>query len=122
MQMHGISEIVGKLSAIEQRISMIENDDDDDDDDDPENELGALGTLFASPEIKSMLMQGLMTMFTKKPQTMAVAGIPENDDEKLKVALEILKKNVPDLADKLLKLADMSVNESIKFQMLIKML
>jgi hypothetical protein len=122
MQVHGISEIVGKLSAIEQRISMIENDDDDDDDDDPENELGALGTLFASPEIKSMLMQGLMTMFTKKPQTMAVAGIPENDDEKLKVALEILKKNVPDLADKLLKLADMSVNESIKFQMLIKML
>jgi hypothetical protein len=120
MQMQGLGELIGKLNTIEQRLALMEQDDDDDDDDQPED-VGGLGSLLTSPEIKSMLMQGLISMFGKK-QPVAVAGIPENEDEKLKVALEVLKKNVPDLADKLLKLADMSVNESVKFQMLIKML
>jgi hypothetical protein len=117
--------ILAKLNAIEQRINLIENDDDDDDNDDeqPNNELGTLGTLINNPQVQTMLIQGIMNIFnTKSPQTVAVAGIPETEDEKIKVALEVLIKNVPNLGDKLLKLADMSVNESTKFKMLLTFL
>jgi hypothetical protein len=114
--------IIAKLNAIEQRINLIEEDEEEEEEEE-NNDLGALGNLINNPQLQTLLMQGIMNIFNnKKPQMSAVAGIPEDQNEKIKVALEVLQKNVPDLGDKLLKLADMSVNESVKFQMLIKML
>lgn len=120
MQIAGVNELIGKLNAIEQKLALMESEDEDEDDHAEEN--NGIGALFNNPQIQSMLMQGIMNMFTQKPQMSAVAGIPENSDDKLKVALEILQKNVPDLSDKLLKLADMSIKEPTKFNMLLKLL
>lgn len=115
--------ILAKLNAIEQRINLMENEEDDEEEIKPESDMGALGVIMNNPQIQTMLIQGLMNIFNaKKPQTVAVAGIPEADEEKIKVALEVLTKNVPNLGDKLLKLADMSINESGKFKMLLNFL
>jgi hypothetical protein len=120
MQIAGVNELIGKLNAIEQKLALMESEDEDEDEQSEEN-IG-IGALFNNPQIQNMLMQGIMNMFTQKPQMSAVAGIPDNNDEKLKVAIEILQKNVPNLADKLLKLADMSVQEPTKFKMLLNLL
>jgi hypothetical protein len=120
MQITGVNELIGKLNAIEQKLALLDSEDDDDDIE--EEQSNGIGALFNNPQIQNMLMQGIMNMFTQKPQMSAVAGIPDNTDDKLKVALEILQKNVPDLADKLLKLADMSVQEPTKFKMLLNFL
>ena len=115
------SELMTKLNVIEQRLAMMEEDDDEEEDDQPE-QIQGIGNLFNNPHVQNMLLQGIMSMFSK-PQGAAVAGINDTpEDHKIKVAIETLQSKVPDLGDKLLKLADMSVNESAKFQMLIKML
>lgn len=116
----GNHELLAKLNAIEQRIAMMEEEEEEEDQ--PEQMQG-IGALFSNPQIQNMLMQGLINMFNGKPKPAAVAGINETpEDQKILVAIETLQKSVPDLGDKLLKLADMSINESVKFQMLIKML
>lgn len=114
------AELLAKLNIIEQRLAMMEEDKDEDEDQ-PEQVQG-IGAFLNNPQIQNMLMQGLMNMFTK-PQGAAVAGINEaTEDQKIKVAIETLQQNVPNLGDKLLKLADMSVNESAKFKMLLNLL
>ena len=121
-QQSGVNhELMTKLNMIEQRLAML--DEDDEDEDDQPEEVQGIGAFLSNPQIQNMLMQGLMNMLNGKPKAAAVAGINDTPEEqKIKVAIETLQSKVPDLGDKLLKLAEMSVNESVKFQMLIKML
>lgn len=114
-------ELMTKLNMIEQRLAML--DEDDEDEEDQPEQVQGVGAFLSNPQIQNMLMQGLMNMLNGKPKAAAVAGINDTTEEqKIKVAIETLQSKVPDLGDKLLKLAEMSVNESVKFQMLIKML
>ena len=121
-QQSGVNhELMTKLNMIEQRLAML--DEDDEDEEDQPEEVQGIGAFLSNPQIQNMLMQGLMNMLNGKPKAAAVAGINDTPEEqKIKVAIETLQSKVPDLGDKLLKLAEMSVNESVKFQMLIKML
>jgi hypothetical protein len=116
------SELLNKLNAIEHKLALLEYQEEEEEEEEQSEKMQGIGALFNNPQVQQMLVQGIINMFTPV-QGSAVAGINESSEsEKIKIAIEILQKSVPDLGDKLQKLADMSINEKIKFQMLIKML
>lgn len=115
------NEILSRLRGLEEKLEMLENDDEDDEDDQPNDMVSGL---LNNPQVKNILFGMLANVLTpQKPQGMA--GIPDvkpTDDEKIKAAIEILKDKTPDLADKLLKLAELSINNPSQYQWLVKML
>lgn len=116
------NEILSRLRGLEEKLQMIE-DDENEEDEEPEDNI--LGSILNNPQMKQMLMGVMANLLTpNKPQ--AIAGIKENnstdEDEKIKIALDILKQHTPQLGDKLLKLSDMAINNNSQYQMLIKML
>lgn len=121
------NEILEKLNGIESRIAAIETDEDieDDEDDKPTGINGIIDTLLQNEQIQ-MAMVGAVTSFLGKfmPQNkpMGIAGIPEEQDEKIIGAIAILKQHDAQLGDDLLKLADMAENNNGQFNFLLSML
>jgi formate dehydrogenase maturation protein FdhE len=115
------NEILSRLRGLEEKLEMLE----DDEEEEETEEKNVLTGLLNNPQMQSMLMGILANVLApSKPQ--AVAGIKEvnatDNDEKIKVAIDILKSNTENLGDKLIKLADMSVNNPAQYNMLVKML
>lgn len=116
----GMDAVMGKLNALEQRLAMQEAQDDDDDDE-PE-ETNILNGIINSPQMQNLLLNVIANAFTgNKPA--AVAGVPDQDKQNLLTeALQILKKNDPDLEMDLYKLATISEQNPEQFKFLISML
>ena len=117
------------LERINSRLDALENniDDDDDIEDDEPQQSGFVGLIdqaLKSEEMQKMLITGLMGLANKfmQPKTMAVAGIPEEQDIKISQAIEILKKHDNNLGDDLLKLADIADKDINQFNFLLSML
>jgi len=115
------NEILSRLRGLEEKLEMLE----DEEEEEETEEKNVLTGLLNNPQMQSMLMGILANVLApSKPQ--AVAGIKEvnatDDDQKIKVAIDILKANTENLGDKLIKLADMSVNNPEQYNMLVKML
>lgn len=123
--------ILEKLNGIESRIAAIESDDEDSDEQSEEKPKGILGmveNLLQNEQIQ-MAMAGIVTNFigkilTPKDSTkqMALAGIPEEQDEKILLAINILKQHNEFLGDDLLKLSEMAVSNNGQFNFLLSML
>jgi hypothetical protein len=60
--------------------------------------------------------------FMPQNKPMGIAGIPEEQDEKIIGAIAILKQHDANLGDDLMKLADMAQNNNGQFNFLISML
>jgi hypothetical protein len=78
--------------------------------------------------MKNIIFGMLANVMTNNNKPQAMAGIPVNteidvkEEEKIAAAIEILKEKTPDLGNKLLKLADMSINNEQQYNWLVKML
>lgn len=117
--------ILQKLNGIESRINAIEDEDIEDEEEKPAGITGIIDTLLQNEQIQ-IAMVGAVTSFLGKfmPQNkpMALAGIPEEQDEKIIGAIAILKQHDANLGDDLMKLADMAENNNGQFNFLISML
>jgi len=117
--------ILQKLNGIESRINAIEDEDIEEVEEKPAGINGIIDTLLQNEQIQ-IAMIGAVTSFLGKymPQNkpMALAGIPEEQDEKIIGAIAILKQHNANLGDDLMKLADMAQNNNGQFNFLISML
>jgi glucan phosphorylase len=97
---------------------------DDNDDDDDEKESGIMGLInheLYGPMIATAI-SGIVSKFLPAPAPTALAGIPDEQNEKINQAIAILKNYDINLGDHLLKLADIAQNNNAQFNMLLKML
>lgn len=122
--------ILEKLNGIESRIAAIETDEDENEsvEEKPKGILGMVENLLQNEQIQ-MAMAGIVTNFigkilTPKDSTkqMSLAGIPEEQDEKILLAVNILKQHDEFLGDDLIKLSEMAVTNNGQFNFLISML
>lgn len=120
-------DLIAKMNALEQRLAMKEAEEAEEEEEEEEaEETNILNGILNSPQVKNVLVNILANMVTPK-QPVAVAGVPgietETDKQNLLIeALEILKKNDPELETDLYKLASISENDPAFFKMLVGML
>ena len=118
-------DLIAKINALEQRLAMKEAEETEEEEEEEEpEENNILNGLLNSPQVKNVLVNILANMVTPK-QPVAVAGVPETETDKQNLlieALEILKKNDPELETDLYKLATISENDPAFFKMLVGML
>jgi hypothetical protein len=115
----GYHELIAKMNALEQRLAMQEIEEEEEE----EEEETGIGSILNSPQMKNVLMNVVANFLTPK-QPVAVAGVPDETDKTnlLQEALQILKKNDPELEMDLYKLATISEQQPDFFKMLIGML
>jgi hypothetical protein len=116
---NGYNELIAKMNALEQRLAMQEIEEEEEE----EEEETGIGSILNSPQMKNVLMNVVANFLTPK-QPVAVAGVPDETDKSnlLQEALQILKKNDPELEMDLYKLATISEQQPDFFKMLIGML
>lgn len=124
---HINNEILSKLRGLEEKILELESEEvEEEEEEQPENNF--IGSILNSPQMKNLIFGMLANVMTNNNKPQAMAGIPVNteidvkEEEKIAAAIEILKEKTPDLGDKLLKLADMSINNTQQYNWLVKML
>ena len=124
------NEILSKLKALEEKITSLEADEEDEEDEDDNNNNDFLSGIMKNPQVQSMFMGFINNLFQPK-KAQAMAGIPETEnklpieateEEKINTAIEILAKNTTNLGDKLLKLAQMSIENPSQYYMLVRLL
>lgn len=120
--------ILEKLNGIESRIAAIESDDEETEEEEaPKGVMGMVENLLQNEQIQ-MAMAGIVTNFLgkilapKDNKQMALAGIPEEQDEKILLAINILKQHDEFLGDDLIKLSEMAVSNNGQFNFLLSML
>lgn len=124
-QPRGKSALLARISALEEQIS----GNDDNKDEKPRGIQGMIGSLLERPDIQERLIQtvtGIVSnIFGQQKPIAAMAGIPQgqpqaqqqegsaydalpaDQQDKIKMAMEVLMKRDPLLGDHLLKLAQM---------------
>jgi len=122
------NEILSKLKALEEKISYMESDEEEEEEEKPDFIAG----LMNNPQIQSLIMGFIGNLFNNNnTKLQAMAGIPETEskltteateEEKIATAIEILSKNTTNLGDKLLKLAQMSIDNPSQYYMLVRLL
>jgi hypothetical protein len=110
------------LAVLSSKVAAIEAANEIEEDEEDEAAPDAIGSLLQNPQLQAMAINFLSGILAPKPnaQPAAVAGIPE--DTQLQNAIEILKKNDPQVSDHLYKLAQLSEKNPAFFQTLIGML
>lgn len=117
--------ILQKLNGIESRINAIEEEDIEEEEEKPAGITGIIDTLLQNEQIQIAMVgavTSLLGKFMPQNKPMAIAGIPEEQDEKIIGAIAILKQHDANLGDDLMKLADMAENNNGQFNFLISML
>jgi len=118
--------ILQKLNGIESRINAIEEDDEEILEEEKPNGInGIIDTLLQNEQIQIAMVgavTSLLGKFMPQNKPMTLAGIPEEQDEKIIGAIAILKQHDANLGDDLMKLADMAENNNGQFNFLISML
>lgn len=127
-QNNSSNAILEKLTGIESRLNAIEEDEVEEEVEKPKGIVGYIDTLLQNEQIQ-MAVAGIVTNFlgkilTPKDSTkqMALAGIPEEQDEKILLAINILKQHDECLGDDLIKLSEMAVTNNGQFNFLLSML
>lgn len=117
--MHVISSLESKLAAIEMKLA---DDEEDEEIEDPE-ENNFLNGIMKNPQIQSLIMAGISNLF--KPNGTKVtnlAGVIDENENKLEKALEILSQYDDQLENDLYLLAMLAEKDPMQFNFLIKML
>jgi hypothetical protein len=118
--MNEISALRSEIAALKMQQEM-----DDDEDDEPEEE-NFLAGLMKQPQVQTMILSQLSSLFAPTQKVTHVAGIldeAENDqDEKINEAIERLKKHDTQLGDDLLRLCEIAEQDPMQWKMLLKML
>jgi hypothetical protein len=118
--MNEISALRSEIAALKMQQEM-----DDDEDDEPEEE-NFLAGLMKQPQVQTMILSQLSSLFAPTQKVTHVAGIlneAENDqDEKIDEAIERLKKHDTQLGDDLLRLCEIAEQDPMQWKMLLKML
>jgi hypothetical protein len=118
--MNEISALRSEIAALKMQQEM-----DDDEDDEPEEE-NFLAGLMKQPQVQTMILSQLSSLFAPTQKVTHVAGIldeAENDqDEKIDEAIERLKKHDNQLGDDLLRLCEIAEQDPMQWKMLLKML
>jgi len=126
-QNNSSNAILEKLTGIESRLNAIEEEDVEEEVEQPKGIAGYVETLLQNEQIQSA-MAGIVTNFLgkilapKMSNQMALAGIPEEQDEKILLAINILKQHDECLGDDLIKLSEMAVTNNGQFNFLLSML
>ena len=124
-QNNSSNAILEKLTGIESRLNAIEEEEEEVEQ--PKGIAGYVETLLQNEQIQSA-MAGIVTNFLgkilapKMSNQMALAGIPEEQDEKILLAINILKQHDECLGDDLIKLSEMAVTNNGQFNFLLSML
>lgn len=115
-----ISNLRSEIAALKMQLA---GEDMEDDQEEPEDE-NILSGILKNPEIQKNLVMGLMSLFNGNTgaKVTNLAGIPEDQEDKIYAAIEVLKEADPNLADSLTKLANIAVNNPTQFKMLLSML
>lgn len=118
----GANAIQSELAALRLQVKKLQ---DEKEDDDGENKLGLIGEILQHPAVEPivpMLVGRLVDLIMPETpaKTARVAGIdlsPDiTDNEKIREAIKKLNESVPDLADLLMKLAQISVKKPASFK------
>jgi hypothetical protein len=110
-QQEQLNELTSRLNA-------------DDEEMEDEKEKGLMGLInhdVYGPLIATAI-SGIVSKLMPAPAPTALAGIPDEQEQKVNQAIEILKNYDNNLGDHLLKLADIAQNNNAQFNMLLKML
>jgi hypothetical protein len=110
-QQEQLNELTSRLNA-------------DDDEMEDEKEKGLMGLInhdVYGPLIATAI-SGIVSKLMPAPAPTALAGIPDEQQQKVNQAIEILKNYDNYLGDHLMKLADIAQNNNAQFNMLLKML
>lgn len=124
---HTNNAILEKLNGIESRIAAIEMDEEFEEvEEKPTGINGIIQTLLNNEQIQMAMIGAathLLSKFMPSQKTVnGIAGIPEEQDEKIMGAIAVLKQHDPLLGDDLLKLAEMAENNNNQFNFLLSML
>lgn len=120
--------LMNEINALRSEIAALkmkqEIEEDDDEEEEPEEE-NFLAGLMKSPQVQTMILSQLSSLFAPGQKVTHVAGIEETDtdqDEKIEEAVERLKKHDSQLGDDLLRLCEIAENDPMQWKMLLKML
>lgn len=117
--------ILQKLQSIESRLSDIEEEDIEEEEQ-PQSVGAIFNNLLQNEQIQQAmagLISGIAMKFLQPKNVVTqLAGIPEEQDEKIATAIDILKKHDSNLGDDLLKLSTIAENDPAQFNFLITML
>ena len=123
-----INALRSELAALKMKQEM--DDQDDDDDDEPEENF--LSGLMKSPQIQTIILSQLSSLFAPGQKVTHVAGIAQTEtmaneteidnEERIYNAVERLKAVDPNLASDLELLCEMAETDKFQFNFLLKML
>lgn len=116
-----ISNLRAEIAALKMQLAGEDLEEEQEEEPEQENILGAI---LKNPEIQKNLVMGLMSLFNggTGAKVTNLAGIPEDQEDKIYAAIEVLKEADPNLGDSLTKLANIAVNNPAQFKMLLSML
>lgn len=121
----GLMEEIRAMRSELAAIKMKQDIDDDDEEEEPEEE-NFLAGIMKNPQIQTMILSQLSSLFSPQQKVTHVAGIlnDTDTDQDLKIdeAIERLKKHDDQLGDDLLRLCEIAENDPMQWKMLLKML
>jgi len=134
MGYHGQPNLMTEINALRSEIAALkmqqEIDDQDDEDDEPEENF--LSGLMKSPQIQTMILSQLSSLFAPGQKVTHVAGIQQTEtmaneteienEERIYNAVERLKAVDDQLASDLELLCEMAETDKFQFNFLLKML
>lgn len=121
----GLMEEIRAMRSELAAIKMKQDIEDDDEEEEPEEE-NFLAGIMKNPQIQTMILSQLSSLFSPQQKVTHVAGIlnDTDSDQDLKIdeAIERLKKHDDQLGDDLLRLCEIAENDPMQWKMLLKML
>lgn len=118
-----IRSLKSEIAAMKMQQEMMEDEEEEDDEPEEENMLAGF---MKNPQVQSMILSQLASIFTPQQKVTHVAGVLDGveseQEEKIDEAIERLKKHDPQLGDDLLKLCEIAENDPMQWKMLLKML
>lgn len=118
-----IRSLKSEIAAMKMQQEMMEDEEEEDDEPEEENMLAGF---MKNPQVQSMILSQLASIFSPQQKVTHVAGVLDGveseQEEKIDEAIERLKKHDPQLGDDLLKLCEIAENDPMQWKMLLKML
>jgi hypothetical protein len=127
--------VINEINALRSEMAAIkmkqEMDDQEEEEDEPEEENSILG-FFKSPQVQTMILSQLSSLFSPGQKVTHVAGIEQTEtmtketeidnEQRIYDAVERLKAVDPHLASDLELLCEMAETDKMQFNFLLKML
>ena len=119
-------QMMQEINALRSEIAALkmQQEVEEDEEEEPEEE-NFLAGIMKSPQVQTMILSQLSSLFAPQQKVTHVAGVDEtatDQNEKIDEAIERLKKHDPSLGDDLLRLCEIAENDPMQWKMLLKML